>query len=101
MAVRLPALSAGRRLPTGRFRVLMYVRESVDPRAIVRLEGLGLLKNPMASSEIETATYRLVAKCLIAVRDVSKERRQLVCPRASSFCYSALKLKHITQIPVL
>jgi hypothetical protein len=28
----------------------------------VRLEGLGQLKNPMISSGIETATFRLVAK---------------------------------------
>jgi hypothetical protein len=29
-------------------------------RAMVRLEGLGQLKNPMTSSEIEPATFRLV-----------------------------------------
>jgi hypothetical protein len=37
-------------LPTGRFLVLISVRGCVDPRAIVRLEGLGQLKNPMTSS---------------------------------------------------
>jgi hypothetical protein len=31
------------------------------PRAIVRLEGIGQLKNPMTSSGIEPATFRLVA----------------------------------------
>jgi hypothetical protein len=30
----------------------------------VRLEGLGQLKNPMASSGVETATFRLVAHVL-------------------------------------
>jgi hypothetical protein len=30
----------------------------------VRLEGLGQLKNPMTSSKIEPATFRLVALCL-------------------------------------
>jgi hypothetical protein len=42
----LSALRAGRPLPPGRFLVLISVR--VDPRAIVRPEGLGQLKNPMA-----------------------------------------------------
>jgi hypothetical protein len=50
MAVRLSALRAGRPLPSGRFLVLISVRGRVDPRATVRLEGLGQLKNPMTSS---------------------------------------------------
>jgi hypothetical protein len=45
MAVRLPALRAGRPLPPGRLVALTSVRGWVDPRAIVRLEGLGKLKN--------------------------------------------------------
>jgi hypothetical protein len=59
MAVRLSAISSGRYLTPGRFLVLISVRCWVDPRAIMRLEGLGKLKNPMASSEIELATLRL------------------------------------------
>jgi hypothetical protein len=35
---------------------------------IVRLEGLRQLKNPMTSSGIETATFRLVAYCLNRLR---------------------------------
>jgi hypothetical protein len=33
----------------------------VDPRAIVRLEELGQLKNPMTSSGVEPMTFQLVA----------------------------------------
>jgi hypothetical protein len=58
MAVRLPALSASRPLPPGRFLVLISVRGWFYPRAIVRLEGLGQLKT---SSGIEPATFRLAA----------------------------------------
>jgi hypothetical protein len=53
------ALRAGRPLPPGRFLVLISVRGLIDPRAIVRLEGLGQLKNPMTSSGIESATSHL------------------------------------------
>jgi hypothetical protein len=60
MAVRLSALSDGRPLPPGRFLVLISVTGSVDPRAIVRLEGLRHLKNPMIASGIEPATFRHV-----------------------------------------
>jgi hypothetical protein len=60
MAVRLSALSAGRPLPSGIFLMLISVRGWVDPRVIVRLEGLGQLKNPMTSG-IEPATFRLIA----------------------------------------
>jgi hypothetical protein len=65
MTVRLSAPRAGRPLPPGRFLVLISVR--VDPRAIVRLEGLGQLKNPMTSG-FEPATFRLVAQCLNQLR---------------------------------
>jgi hypothetical protein len=62
MAVRLSALSAGRPLPPGRFLVLISVRGWVNIRAIVRLEGLGQLKNPTSSSGIgPAATFPLVA----------------------------------------
>jgi hypothetical protein len=54
MAVRLSALRPRR------FLVLIYVRGCVNPMVIVRLEGLGQLKNVVAPSGNETATFRLV-----------------------------------------
>jgi hypothetical protein len=60
MAARLSALRAGRFLPRGRLLVLISVRDRVYPRAIVRLEGLGKLKNP-AHPGLEPATFRFVA----------------------------------------
>jgi hypothetical protein len=61
LAVRLSASLAGRPLPAERFLVLISVRGWVDPGAIVRLEGLSQLQNPMPLPEIETTTFRLVA----------------------------------------
>jgi hypothetical protein len=61
MAVRLSASRASRPLPPGRFLVLISVKGLVDPKAIMRLEGLAQLKIPIISSGIETATFRIVA----------------------------------------
>jgi hypothetical protein len=44
MTIRLSVLRAGRNLPPGRFLVLISVRDLVDSRAILRLDGLGKLK---------------------------------------------------------
>jgi hypothetical protein len=60
MAVRLSTLRAGRPLSPGRFLVLISVRGWVNLRAIVLLEGLGKLKNPMTSSGIEPETFWLM-----------------------------------------
>jgi hypothetical protein len=62
----------GRPLPPGRFLVLISVRGSVDPKAIVRLEGLGKLKSRMTSTGKEPATFRLVAQCLNQLRYSNK-----------------------------
>jgi hypothetical protein len=43
----------------------------VDPKAIVRLERLGQLKNQMTSSGIEPVTFWLVAWCLIQLPNPS------------------------------
>jgi hypothetical protein len=60
MAVRLLALFTGHPLPLGRFLVLISVRGWVEPRAIVQLEGLGQLNNPVTSLGIEPAIFQLV-----------------------------------------
>jgi hypothetical protein len=63
-----PYAPAGRPLPARRFLVLISVRDWVDSRAVVRLEGLGQLENSMTSSAYEPHIFRLVAMCLNQLR---------------------------------
>jgi hypothetical protein len=67
MAVRLSALRADRPLPPQE-DVLISFTGWVDRRVTLRLEGLGQLKNPMTSSGIKPAAFRLVARCLNQLR---------------------------------
>jgi hypothetical protein len=60
MAV-MSVLRAVRPLTPDRFLVFISVRGSVDPRTVLRLEGLGQLENPITSTGIEPVTFRLVA----------------------------------------
>jgi hypothetical protein len=66
---RLSALRIGRLYPPRKYSWYSFlVRGWVDPRAIVRPEGLSQWKILMAPFEIEPATFRFVAQCLNQLR---------------------------------
>jgi hypothetical protein len=68
MAVRLSALLAGRPLPQEDSWYSFLLEAVSTPVPLVRLEGLGQLRNPMTSSGIEPAIFRLLALWLNQLR---------------------------------
>jgi hypothetical protein len=107
---RWSALRDGRPLLPGRFLVLLSV-SCVDPRSIVRLEGLGQLKNSMTSLGFEPKTFRLnqlryrVPPILSTVRTVfrlyhtlGKNFRKVLCVQRILSCPYCAPKDHRLEI---
>jgi hypothetical protein len=91
MAVRLSSLRAGCPLPRGRFLVLICVWGWVDPRAIMRLEGLGQLKK---SSDLIGIRNRDLTACSIMPQPTTLPRVDI---KLNKIRYISSALQHSTQ----
>jgi hypothetical protein len=101
MALRLSALHAGPAViyPPGRFLVLISVKGWVDPRAIVRLEGLGQLKK---SNDFIGIRIRDLPACSIVPQPSYATAYPIIYPINSNywmltfygFSYFIISLRH-------
>jgi hypothetical protein len=89
MAGRFSALRTSRFLPLGRFLLLIFARGWIDPRAIVRLEGLGKLKKSTSSG---TQTSDLLA-CSIVPQPTTLLRAPIYMSNSSRIWFTVYDIQ--------